>query len=204
MLNIHSRPKLLCKKTRRKLCPGKKILSLIGRSEWRNYRMPSMQLFSGRRKLQLQPAVQSYRGLREREKNRELKWNMSLALPVLGIGVKRIIKELKVLKSRCILVRDVVFPAAFPQMKQAGRGRKTRQSSVTRSKGAEERHEGSRGMRKETKAGATKKERSREGTECISASPAERWKAQCARGHRYICQWECWKIVKKKWREGWL
>jgi len=135
-----------------------------------------MQLFSGRRKLQLQPTVQSYRGLTvtERKKNRELKWSISLVLPVFDVGAKRIIKELKVLKSRCILACDVVFPAAFPQMKQAERGRKTRKSSVTRSKGAEERHEGNRGMRKETKAGATEKERSREGTECISASPAER------------------------------
>lgn len=63
-----------------------------------------------------QLAVQSYRGLtvREREKNRELKWSMSPALPALGVGAKRIIKELKVLKSRCILARDVVLPAAFP------------------------------------------------------------------------------------------
>ena len=39
---------------------------------------------------------------------------MSLALPVLGVGAKRIIKELKVLKSRCILARDIVFSAALP------------------------------------------------------------------------------------------
>lgn len=47
----------------------------------------------------------------DEEKEREAEWNVSLALPVLGIGAKRIIKELKVLKLRCILTRDVVLPA---------------------------------------------------------------------------------------------
>lgn len=61
-----------------------------------------------------QLAVQSHRLMvKEREKNGELKWSISPALPALGVGAKRIIKELKVLKSRCIL-RDVAFPAAFP------------------------------------------------------------------------------------------
>lgn len=47
----------------------------------------------------------------DEEKEREVEWNISPALPVLGIGAKRIIKELKVLKSRCILARDVALPA---------------------------------------------------------------------------------------------
>lgn len=116
--------------------------------------------------------------MRGREKNGGLKWSISPALPALGVGAKRIIKELKVLKSRCILARDVAFPATFPfsaNETSRGRGRKTRKSSVTRSKGAEE-HRGEGGCwgeKKGTEAGAMGKGRNQEGMECISAPPAE-------------------------------
>lgn len=77
---------------------------------------------------------------RTKERKGDLEWSVSPALPTaLGVGAKRIIKELKVLKSRCILARDVVFLGVLAHRESdsagvgrwvAGERRKTRGSRV--------------------------------------------------------------------------
>lgn len=98
---------------------------------------------------------------------------MSPALPTaLGVGAKRIIKELKVLKSRCIFAPRCCVPgrSRSPGIRLRGGGwggrGETKDEEVeceTRSKGTEERRGGYRGTKKGPEAEEEKKRETERG-----------------------------------------
>lgn len=88
------------------------------------------------------------------------------------------------------------------RMRQTG-GERTKDEEVesaTRSKGTEGRHGGCRGTKRWPKKWCAEEGTAKPGEHGVykySACRDGRWKAQRARGHRYICRRECWKIMKK-------
>lgn len=122
--------------------------------------------------------------VREREKNGEIEVKHVAGITGPRCRCKADYKGVKSIKITMYFSSRRCVPAGIsvpPQMRRAsgeGDERRKGKSSVTRSKGAEERRRGEGavawGTRKGTaKQGRRERDEAREGTECISAPPAE-------------------------------
>lgn len=144
--------------------------SLIGGSEWRNYHLvrkrcnrssrvaTAVRWFFRRGAMKVEAQKEREEGKKTKERKRSRVERVAgITAGSRRVGAKRIIKELKVLKSRCILAREVVFLGVlvFRESDSGMRGggqprerRKTRKSSARREvKGTERRRGECRGTK---------------------------------------------------------